>query len=725
MDDHLGRILPPMINAKMSIVDETLQLVNDWKSKADPWRAKVRENQMFRFGEQWSQEQKDQAASRGLLTAVVNRIHPAVESGKAMMTAHRPSFRVAPREDSDNKIAHILSGLLAFIFDKSNGIMHTRQAIDDYYTAAIGYLVIDYDATQDMGKGEVTLSTEDPLDVIVDPTSKNRLFDDANDIFVVKRVTKSVANAIFKKQGKKVKEASGDSFTQDPGADVVSTTGDVFFQEHIGDVSDEEYVQLIDRYTKKNIVECEIFESFSGLEKRMNLKEYEEYKKEEVWAVGQNIFENEKEAEQAAQAENQAMQQQYLDQADQAVVQGLRIDDVPKPEPVQPVPYTKGQLVDGGIIQKLQFNVAKPYKYRILGHTLMKTEELPGYHFPIVPIISNHNRTPYPTSDVALAKGLQQYINKVKAITIAHSQASTNLKVLLPEGSVDMDDFEEKWGRPSVGIQVDFSEGSPVVAQPTPLSNELFAGEATAKNDISHLLGLYELSMGNASNAPDTHKATIAIDEFGQRAIRSKLLDVEIGLTRIATVALAYIQKYYTTEKIFRVMQPNNSMSEYVVNKRLVDDKTKEIQIINNITIGAYDVVAVAGSTLPTNRYAELEIHTDAYEKGIIDQVEVLKKTEVYDMEGVLQRTDKVGQLEAALGESQEKVKELEGDLQTRDRESVNLKKRVEVEKFKADLDMIKNRMQASESLFGDRLNDILSQIKSLSSDTKKDKERE
>jgi hypothetical protein len=166
-------------------------------------------------------------------------------------------------------------------------------------------------------------------------------------------------------------------------------------------------------------------------------------------------------------------------------------------------------------------------------------------------------------------------------------------------------------------------------------------------------------------------------------------------------------------------------MSEYVVNKRLVDDKTKEIQIINNITIGAYDVVAVAGSTLPTNRYAELEIHTDAYEKGIIDQVEVLKKTEVYDMEGVLQRTDKVGQLEAALGESQEKVKELEGDLQTRDRESVNLKKRVEVEKFKADLDMIKNRMQASESLFGDRLNDILSQIKSLSSDTKKDKEKE
>ena len=38
---------------------------------------------------------------------VVNRVHPAVEAAKALITANKPQFRVSPREDSDNKLASI------------------------------------------------------------------------------------------------------------------------------------------------------------------------------------------------------------------------------------------------------------------------------------------------------------------------------------------------------------------------------------------------------------------------------------------------------------------------------------------------------------------------------------------------------------------------------------------------------------------------------------------
>ena len=103
---------------------------------------------------------------------------------------------------------------------------------------------------------------------------------------------------------------------------------------------------------------------------------------------------------------------------------------------------------------------------------------------------------------------------------------------------------------------------------------------------------------------------------------------------------------------------------------------------MNNITIGKYDVVYVSGSTLPSNRYAELEFYMDAYKNGIIDRQEVLKKTEVFDMEGVMQRTDIIAQLQGQLQQSGEEIKKLKGDLQTRDREAVNLRKKVEVEKF-------------------------------------------
>ena len=202
--------------------------------------------------------------------------------------------------------------------------------------------------------------------------------------------------------------------------------------------------------------------------------------------------------------------------------------------------------------------------------------------------------------------------------------------------------------------------------------------------------------------------------------MKTKLADIEAALTRVGQIAIPLMQQLYTTQKVFRVVQPNNSLSEYVINKQLVDDKTDEIQVINDITVGKYDVIVVAGSTLPSNRYAELEFYMDAYQKGIIDRQEVLKKTEVFDMEGVMQRTDMIAQLQNALKQAEEENKKLKGDLQTRDREAVNLRKRVEVEKFKGDLNQVSEKAKAANTIFEKRLDDNLATVKTQIRDSAK-----
>ena len=73
----------------------------------------------------------------------------------------------------------------------------------------------------------------------------------------------------------------------------------------------------------------------------------------------------------------------------------------------------------------------------------------------------------------------------------------------------------------------------------------------------------------------------------------------------------------------------------------------------------------------------------EAYQAGLIDRVEALKKTEIFDKEGVLQRTDEVAKLQGMLGQAQEQLKKVSGDLQTAHRESISSRKRTEVEKFK------------------------------------------
>lgn len=64
----------------------------------------------------------------------------------------------------------------------------------------------------------------------------------------------------------------------------------------------------------------------------------------------------------------------------------------------------------------------------------------------------------------------------------------------------------------------------------------------------------------------------------------------------------------------------------------------------------------------------------------------------------------------------------MKGDLQTRDRESVNLRKKAEMAKFEATLDKTKNKADAAGTIFEKRLDDTISTVKSQLADRLRDK---
>ena len=703
------------------IVNETLQLFDDYSSKRDNWAKQAKEDKEFRLGKQWTAKQREVLESRGQAPIVINRVHPAVESAKAMLTANRPSFRCAPREDSDNKVAQVMSALLTYMYDISDGRTVIRQAVDDYYTMGMGYIHVYQDPMMDMGKGEVCFHDVDPLDVYVDPNSRHRLFDDAENIIISKLFTKDQAKDLYPMYETAIKNAQSDSGNKvDFNAPWTEREddGEVTFPEDVGRVNNQEYVRGYERYYKVNVSEYRTYERFSKKEELLDESQYEVYSQRPAFIIQGQIFTDAEKAKMILNQLNQQRQQALAQKMQELLGAGYEEQDAIKvaEEEVPSIQYEEidyGELMLKGLIEVVKIKSKKIKQCVIIGETKLYDRILPTDKYPIVPVMNVHTRTPYPVSDVRMIKGLQEYINKTRSLIIAHATTSTNTKILVPEGSVDMKDFEEKWAQPGVAIPYDPTDGAPMPVQPTPLPNELYQNELTAKNDIDHALGLYEMMMGNAQSAPATYKATISIDEFGQRKMKSKLADIEASLTRVAQVAIPLIQQLYKTEKVFRIVQPNNSMSDYVINKKLVDDKTGEIKIMNDITIGKYDIIVVTGSTLPSNRYAELEFYMDAYAKGLIDKQEVLKKTEVFDMEGVLERTDTITALQQQLKSATEQIKQLKGDMQSRDREAVNLRKKVEVEKFKAGLDGVSNKSKAASTIYEKRLDDSLAMVKS------------
>ena len=95
---------------------------------------------------------------------------------------------------------------------------------------------------------------------------------------------------------------------------------------------------------------------------------------------------------------------------------------------------------------------------------------------------------------------------------------------------------------------------------------------------------------------------------------------------------------------------------------------------------------------------------------GIVDKVEVLKKNpEIFDKEAILRRTDEKNQLMQQVQAMGEQIKNLEGDLQTAQRESVSDRKRVEVEKFKSRLTDIASDAKADRRV---QLNNLQNKVK-------------
>ena len=536
-------------------------------------------------------------------------------------------------------MASVWKTILEYIWNISDGNEVFKQAIHDYAVTGLGYFYAYVDREADYGRGEVKFTYVDPFRVVVDPNARSRYFDDASGMMLSTIFTKFQLLDLYP-QLSEVNEENGkmlidevESYYEDdtfPSPKNKRTVGS-FTPDYIKDKDTgegSERYQLIEHFSKTKVPYYRIMDMQSGQERILD----------------------------------EANMQQFLsdEKMQQAVQQGL-IDVVEVLQPRIKLTCTLGQIV--------------------LYEHILNTDK-----YPIVPIPNIWTNTPYPMSDVRKNKDFQRFLNKTMSLITSHAQASSGLKLLIPQGSVDdIEELERDWANPNATIEYDPSFGEPHFPSPQPLSNSVMQLPQLIEKYIDLNMGIFEMMQGNSEVAPRTSSATMMMEDFGQRRSKSKLRDIEGSLRRLGQVIYNFSKEHYTYKKAFRVVQPNNDMSEYMVNH--YNDKSQAIgEMMNDLTIGQYDVNIIGNSTMPSNRWGEWSIYMEAYQSGLIDRTEALMKTDIFDKEGVLKRMDIVQQLQQQLQQSQEAIKNLQGDLQTAHRESLSARKRTEVEKFKTEM---------------------------------------
>ena len=322
---------------KLDIAQETHDIWRTYSNNRETWAQQAQEDKEFRLGRQWTKEQSDTLKARGQAPIVVNRIHPAVESAKAMITANRPSFRVAPREDSDNKTAQVLSALMSYMYDISDGRSVIRNVVDDYYVTGLGYIHVYQDPMMDMGKGEVCMHDVDPLDVYVDPNSRHRMFDDAENIIISRLYTRDQAKKIYPMYERAIDNAESDRLTDRPVTNRTDQIGLVFPEDTETSTEsstfgkNDEYIRGYERYYKKTVDKFRVFENFSGREDLLSEEEYVIYINRPAWLINGQIVT----VEEQAQALIEQLQAELVIQYEEHVRSNqLQGDDLPEPPKV-------------------------------------------------------------------------------------------------------------------------------------------------------------------------------------------------------------------------------------------------------------------------------------------------------------------------------------------------------------------------------------------------------
>jgi len=701
------------------------QIEEEYRNSARAYFTESKEDEEFADGNQWTTAEINDLKDKAQYPIVVNVIKPAIEQGVAMLTSQKPRFSATAKDDSDAKVARAFSDLMAYIWNISSGNVELKQAIYDYYKRGLGYVMAYVDPYADFGKGEVYIKSLDTYEVLIDPSCKKRDFSDATHIIVTQVLTKSEIKFRYPDftNWKKAQQEEDEGL---PTGSMHNQAG--MTRSGNADYNEEKY-KVADAYTKIKSTAHRVFNPQYGNERILDDQQYEEYLNETMFIAitgdASKPITDPKEVEdmQEIYQETGGVFHQMMDQqtGQPTIVPGA--DDgsgIPNSTVVlQKVTvldmiemrYLSTSTVPVNRIKRELFVGWAPYK-----NIIMNIDA-----YPIVPLVHGHQRNPYPISPSRDSKDLQRYINKLRSLMMAHASSSTNIKLLIPRGSTNKKQLESEWGKAGTAvIEFDAELGKPEFGAPVPLPNELYKNEADAKRDIEFLFGIFALQHGDTSQAPDTYKGTVAVEQMGQRRMQSKQDDIEYALNKLASVVVQLMQDTYTYEKVVRILRPNNISTETKINQPVFDESTGFlIGKVNDITVGKYDVILVSGSMLPSNRWARMEYYMSLYEKGIIDQVEVLKQTEVADMEGVLERHSIISKQQAQIEQLTQQVKDMAGDIQTKDREISHGQKRVELEKFKADLSDKGSRAESALTIYQARLNDDIKNQKVDAKETK------
>ena len=720
---------------KAEVNKQLFQKANNYYRKK--WFTDSQKSMDFYLNDQLSAEEKEMLQESGMPDFTINRITPAIDIMKFFVTAKNPRWQAVGTEGSDVDIANVHSAVADYCWHLSDGKSMFSSVIQDSLVKGIGIFKVGIDSNADNGSGEVIYDTIDPYDVYVDPMSRDFLFRDASYIMVQKNLPRIALIRLFPQFKKKIVRATGSieskqySFRDVHESEVIQP-GDVENESYTLEGEQDDVLDFYEVYSKEQVAFVNVWVKQPPTPEELAMIQEQAQQQTKTLRDTLNVQFKEKQLELdnlveageilperrdlelqklMQEMEGKIQEQQAIIEAELTQVQTRTVQQVMEKKRFDET--MKEKYFSDIVVDYVEFFKTQIKMCASVGDMYLYEAILPIEEYPIVPIPYTHTGTPYAVGAVTPMIGKQREINKAHQIMLHNANLASNLRWLYTEGSVD----EEEWERysSSPGAMLKYRQGFevPTPVQPAPINNAFFTITQTGKADIEYISGISSSMQGIGEPSTETYRGLLAMDEYGTRRIRQWINNiVEPALEQLGKVFKTLAQFTYTSQKVFRIVQPQAGASEgeiqeVSINIPIYNDFGEVINRYNDFQSAKYDIRIVAGSTQPVNRWALLDEYFRWFQAGLIDDVAMIEQTDIRNKKQLMERKSIYSQLQSQVASLEENLKDKEGTIETLERQLVQAGIKDKITKGAIGKTKALMETQQEQRILQSRLNDM------------------
>ena len=492
----------------------------------------------FYRGDQWAMEDIATLDAEGRPALTINTILPTVNTVLGEQSSRRADVKFKPRKGGDEQVADTLTKVFMQVSDNNKLDWVEQQVFSDgLILDGRGYFDVRVDFS-DSVEGEIRITAKDPLDILIDPDAKEYDPKSWNEVFETKWMTLDDIEEMY---GKDKAEAlrfiaeNGNSFGRDSVEYEETRYGDIDTREdYLGAniPGEDEYrnvkaLRVIERQHRK-LNRCEYYvDPLTGDQRQVP----------EAWG--------DRKAKKFAKDHNLS------------------------------------------IISKMK----KKVRWTVTCDQVVLHDDWSPYDdFTVVPFFAYFRRGK-PFGMVRNLLSPQEQLNKIASQELHIVNTTANSGWLVESGSLvgmNADDLEEHGAE--TGLVLEYARGTtpPTKIQPNQIPTGLDRISQKAAANVKAISGINDSMLGTDS----AEVSGIAIQAKQNRGTIMIQVPLDnLGKTRqyLAEKTLNLIQRFYTEERLIQITNEEDPMKPR--EPMIVNQMTPEGRIVNDLTLGEYDVV--------------------------------------------------------------------------------------------------------------------------------------